>query len=74
MQVFDWEVAQAYRNWRQGKTRTEWEQMLRREFDYKVRHTYDSLLFLGTLVAHPKNWIIGGIFFAPKERPLPTLW
>ena len=74
LQVFDWEVAQAYRNWRQGKTRTEWEQMLRKEFDYKVRHMYDSLLFLGTLVAHPKNWIIGGIFFAPTERPVPTLW
>jgi hypothetical protein len=74
MQVFDWEVAQAYRNWSQGKTRTEWEQMLRKEFDYKVRHTYDSLLFLGTLVAHPKNWIIGGIFFAPTDRPLSTLW
>jgi len=74
MQIFDWEVAQAYRRWRQGKTRTEWEQMFRKEFDYKVRQAYDSLLFLGTLAAHPKTWIIGGIFFAPKERPLPTLW
>ncbi len=74
MQVFDWEVAQAYRSWRQGRIRTEWEEMLRKEFDYKVRHMNDSLFFMGTLAAHPKTWIIGGIFFAPKERPLPTLW
>lgn len=74
MQVFDWEVAQAYRSWKQGKTRTEWEQVFRKEFDYKVKNSYDSLLFLGTLAAYPKNWIIGGIFFAPKQRPEPTLW
>lgn len=74
MQVFDWEVAQAYRKWRQGKTRAEWENMFRKEFDYKVRHFNDSLLFLGTLAAYPKTWIIGGIFFAPKQRPEPTLF
>jgi len=74
MQVFDWEVAQASRKWRQGKTETEWEEMFRKEFDYKVRHQYDSLFFLGTLAAHPTSWIIGGIFFAPKKRPQPTLW
>ncbi len=74
MQVFDWEVAQAYRKWRQGKTRAEWENMFRKEFDYKVRRFNDTLLFLGTLAAYPKTWIIGGIFFAPKQRPEPTLF
>jgi hypothetical protein len=73
MQVFDWEIAQAYRNWSREKP-LEWREMFLKEFDYKVRHFYDSLFFLGTLVAYPKNWIIGGIFFAPKQRPLPTLW
>jgi hypothetical protein len=73
MQVFDWEVAQAYRDWSRGKP-LEWQEMFLKEFDYKVRHFYNSLFFLGTLVAYPKNWIIGGIFFAPKQRPQPTLW
>ena len=74
MKVLDWEVGQAYRNWSKGKTLTEWQEMFRNEFDYKVRHFYDSLFFLGTLSAHPKNWIIGGIFFAPKQRPQQSLW
>lgn len=74
MQIFDWEVAQAARKWRRDKTETEWEEMFRKEFDYKVRHVYDSLFFLGTLAAYPKTWIIGGLFFAPKKRPLLTLW
>jgi len=74
MQVFDWEVAQAYRDWSRGKTPLEWQKMFLKEFDYKVRHFYDSLFFLGTLAAYPRNWIIGGIFFAPKQRPQPTLW
>jgi len=74
MKVLDWEIGQAYRNWSRGKSTVEWQEMLRKEFDYKVRHLYDSLLFLGTLAAHPKNWIIGGIFFAPKQRPQQTLW
>jgi hypothetical protein len=71
MQVFDWEVAQAYRKWRRGKTRAEWEEMFRKEFDYRVRKVYDSLFFVGTLAAYPKTWIIGGIFYAPKKRSLP---
>jgi len=33
-----------------------------------------ALFFLGTLAAYPKTWIIGGIFFAPRKRPEPTLW
>ena len=74
MQVFDWEVAQSYRSWSQGKTQSEWEQVFLKEYDYKVRHFYESLFFLGTLAAHPKTWIIGGIFFAPRKRPQPTLW
>jgi hypothetical protein len=74
MKVLDWEVAQAYRSWSQGKTLTEWQEKFLKEFDYNVRHLYDSLFFLGTLSAHPQNWIIGGIFFAPKKRPQQTLW
>jgi hypothetical protein len=74
MKVLDWEVGQAYRNWSRGRSTVEWQEMFRKEFDYKVRHYYDSLFFLGTLAAHPKNWIIGGIFFAPQQRPQQTLW
>ena len=74
MKVLDWEVAQSYRSWKQGRTPTEWQELFRKEYDYKVRHFYDSLFFLGTLAAHPQRWIIGGIFFAQKKRPQQTLW
>jgi len=69
MQVFDWEVAQSFRRWRWGKMREEWEEQFRDMYDYQVRHVFDSLFFLGTLAKYPKNWIIGGIFFAPRKRP-----
>jgi len=80
MQVFDWEVAQSYRKWSRGKMRSEWEKQIRDTYDYKVRHMYDTLFFLGTLAAHPTTWTIGGIFFALKARPQepqvpqPSLW
>jgi len=77
MKVLDWEVAQSYRKWSRGATRDEWERKMKEMYDYRVRHSYDSLFFLGTLSNHPTTWTIGGIFFAPKNRPepqQPTLW
>lgn len=77
MQILDWEVAQSYRKWSRGVTRTEWERQMRDMYDYKVRYHYDSLFFLGTLAKYPTSWTIGGIFFAPSKRPdppQPTLW
>lgn len=77
MKVLDWEVAQSYRKWSRGVTQDEWERKMKEMYDHRVRYSYDSLFFLGTLSNHPTTWTIGGIFFAPKNRPepqQPTLW
>lgn len=74
MQVFDWEVAQSYRKWSRDKSRTEWEKQFRDMYDYRVRKMCDTIFFMGTLAKYPTTWTIGGIFFAPKQRPQPTLW
>lgn len=77
MKVLDWELAQSYRSWSRGKMRSEWEKQIKDMYDYRVRHIFDTLFFLGTLVKYPTEWTIGGIFFAPKARPKPpqpSLW
>lgn len=86
MKVLDWEVAQSYRKWSRGVTGDEWERKMKDMFDNRVRNSFDSLFFLGTLSNHPTTWTIGGIFFAQKQRPeipqqkahpethQPTLW
>jgi hypothetical protein len=56
------------------KVRTEWERQLRDMYDYRVRRMCDTIFFMGTLAKYPATWTIGGIFFAPKQRPQPTLW
>ena len=86
MKVLDWEVAQSYRKWSRRVTQDEWEKKMKEMYDDRVRHSFDSLFFLGTLAKYPTTWTIGGIFFAPKKRSeilqqhkhpethQPTLW
>lgn len=66
MSCTDWEMAQAYRSWRQ-EYRDKWEEKFRGRFELDMIEKYDTHFFVGTVHKHPKNWIIVGIFYPPKQ-------
>jgi hypothetical protein len=73
MKIVDWEFYQSYRSWR-DKYGSEWEPKLREKYeDWVVKQ--DLHLFVGTMLRHPQNWIIVGLFYPPKpkEKQLPLL-
>lgn len=66
MSCTDWEMAQAYRRWRQEYGEG-WEQPFRQRFERDMIEKYDTHFFVGTVHQHPKNWIIVGLFYPPKQ-------
>ena len=67
MQVLDWEVAQAYRQWRR-KYPSSWEQQMHSKFYDEFTQKQDLCFFLGTTLTHPDRWTIIGLFYPPKEQ------
>ena len=66
----DWEMAQAWRRWKQDYG-DNWESKFRRRFEQEMIEKYDTHLYVGTIHQHPKEWIIVGLFYPPKvEQPL----
>jgi len=61
----DWEMAQAYRAWRQ-KYGDKWESKFRERFERDMIEKYDTHFYVGTIHQHPKSWIIVGLFYPPK--------
>ncbi|NPU66237.1 hypothetical protein HL667_14630 [Bradyrhizobium sp. 83012] len=66
MSCTDWEMAEAYRRWR-GKYGNEWEPKFRARFEREMIHKNDTHFIVGTVHKHPKNWIIVGLFYPPKQ-------
>jgi hypothetical protein len=62
----DWEMAQSYRDWRQ-KHGDNWERPFREKYERDMIEKLDTHFFVGTLNAHPKNWIIVGLFYPPRS-------
>jgi hypothetical protein len=65
LSVVDWEVAQAYRSWRECYG-NQWEQSFRRRFETEMIHKCDTHFYVGTLRAYPDRWIIIGLFYPPR--------
>jgi hypothetical protein len=67
MSCTDWEMLQAYRRWRKeyGK---DWETAFRGRFERDMIDKVDTHFFVGTIHQHPKNWIIVGLFYPPKQE------
>jgi hypothetical protein len=66
MSCTDWEMAQAYRQWRQ-KYGNVWQRHFRQRFESEMIHKFDTHFFVGTIHQHPKNWIIVGLFYPPPR-------
>jgi hypothetical protein len=60
----DWEMGQAYRAWRRTY-KDEWEKSFRLKFERDMIERNDTHFYVGTVAAHPANWIIVGLFY-PK--------
>ncbi len=61
----DWEMGQAYRNWRK-EYGDQWETKLREKFETDMIQKNDTHFFVGTVHQHPASWIIVGLFYPPK--------
>ena len=61
----DWEMAEAYRNWRR-EYGDQWEDAFRQKFERDMIEKCDTHFFVGTVHKHPKNWMVVGLFYPPK--------
>ena len=64
----DWEMMQAYRNWRR-EYGPDWERKFRQRFECDMIEKYDTHFFVGTIHIHPASWINVGLFYPPKVNP-----
>jgi len=58
----DWEMGQAYRAWRRAYG-ADWERQFRIRFETEMIQKNDTHFYIGTLLQHPGNWIIVGLFY-----------
>jgi hypothetical protein len=65
----DWEMAQAYRNWRR-EYGDRWETKFRHRFEIEMVNKLDTHFFVGTIHQHPNSWIIVGLLYPPKSTTL----
>ena len=61
----DWEMAEAWRRWKDSYA-DKWEEKFRQRFETEMIEKYDTHLYVGTVHQHPKTWIIVGLFYPPS--------
>ena len=66
MEIFDWELGQAYRNFRARYGERGWRDKLRRKYEHELP-SRDLILLLGTHHRW-KSWLIVGIVAPPKPK------
>jgi hypothetical protein len=67
MKCTDWEMGQSFRKWRR-EYRDDWEAAFRQKYETEMRERFDTHFYVGTINQHPKEWIVVGLFYPPKER------
>ncbi len=69
MSIISWEVMESYRKWRQDYG-DRWESKFREKYEQELLDPmkHDLHFFLGTLAAHPKVWLIVGLFYPPSQQ------
>jgi len=70
--IVDWEIYQSYRGWVRRYGPEVWEEKLRQRYEYEMQEKNDTHFFMGTMRAHPKSWIIIGLFYPPKQEALQS--
>jgi hypothetical protein len=74
MMIEDWEVGACYwKNIRAGRTREESAKMVRKRFhDELCARDRDTHFYVGTILAHPKSWVVIGVFWPKIAKSKPT--
>jgi hypothetical protein len=70
--IVDWEIYQSYRSWYAKYGPEGWEEKLRERYESDMQEKKDLHLFVGTMRAYPKSWIIIGLFYPPKVSAIQT--
>ena len=65
----DWEMSESFRKWR-AHYGPHWEAAFRKKFETELLEEKDLHFFVGTVKAHPAEWIIVGLFYPPKYAEL----
>lgn len=65
--IVDWEIHQSYRAWKRQYGPDGWEEKLRHRYEFEMREKKDTHFFMGNMMAHPKSWIVIGLFYPPKR-------
>ncbi len=66
--VISWEVMESYRKWRQNYGE-QWESKFREKYEQELPGSKHELyFFMGTMAAHPKVWLIIGLFYPPSQQ------
>jgi hypothetical protein len=66
--IVDWEIYQSYRSWRARYGPDGWEEKLRERYEREMQEKNETHFFVGTMRAHPKSWIIVGLFYPPMTE------
>ena len=73
MMIEDWEVGALF--WRlvdQGDSHETAAKKVREKFLSELcGHDKETYFFVGTILAHPKNWVVIGVFYPKNEEKMP---
>lgn len=66
LQILDWEIGEAYRKWSR-RYPTDWRDRLEAKFANELP-AKDLILVVGTMAAHPKDFVIIGLVYPPRSK------
>ncbi|HBB88421.1 MAG TPA: hypothetical protein DC047_12475 [Blastocatellia bacterium] len=66
----DWEMGESWRRWSK-EYGDEWETKFRQRYETEMIHRNDTHFYVGTVHQHPHTWIIVGLFYPAKDKPMP---
>lgn len=68
IKIISWEVMESYRKWYQ-RYGDQWQSKFREKYEQELPGSkHDLYFFMGTMRAHPKVWLIIGLFYPPSQQ------
>jgi hypothetical protein len=68
--IVDWEIGEAYRRWRGYSPEERVEKIREKWLGELFGPKRESLIFIGNMALHPKNFLVLGVFWPPKLQGL----
>jgi hypothetical protein len=66
----DWEMGESWRRWSK-EYGEDWESAFRNRYETEMIERNDTHFYVGTVHQHPHTWIIVGLFYPAKDKPMP---